>query len=1286
MAALLFLLAMATFFVNFNANGCSEPTKRQDLIQHLKNVNSHIVFLSETHSSRLTEEDWRAEWRGPIVFSHGNSLSGGVATLFSSRLDVDIVSHRELLPGRCMYVQAKIFNFTFNLFNIHAPNVGAERLAFLENLNKFISTLDTDDILVLAGDFNSTLDPALDRKSAREGHLPSSRALQSLVDKHSLVDVWREYYPDKRQYTWSKTGSDGPVSAARLDRLYVSDNAVAFVRDPRILNFSSFRSDHCPLRAAFQLAPLPKSSGHWCLNQSVLDEPDYQSEVASFWGQWQQRKADFSSPALWWEIGKNHIRVISKQYTVYRKARLAALEADLAGQVSYLSSLSDPSAEQLELLAEKKTQLDELYLINVKGACVRTRFHHMHSLTSPTKFFFNMEQRQGSRRTLNLVEREDGTVTESPAEIKSDVVDFYKSLYSKSDTDPVSQDLLLDGLPRVSEESAALLDEPLAIGEFAEALKSCASNKTPGLDGLPYEFYKTFWDVLGQDFFQVFRHCADNGELPTSCTRSVVTLLPKSGNLGLIKNWRPISLLCTDYKIFSKVLSNRLKATLPEIIHPDQTYTVPGRNIFNNLHLMRDCIRVANLKNLPLAVVSLDQEKAFDRVDHGWLLKTLRAFGVGDKFVSMIELLYAKAQCILKINGDLCAPFDFARGIRQGCPLSGSLYAISIEPLLHYVRKSDDIRGFSPDQSVPPVKSSGYADDVDSFITRDSEFVALTKCIDIYERASSAKVNFVKSEGLWCGSWRGRQDAPLNLRWNSEGLKCLGVFLGNTEAFEQRNWEGLLEAAQQRLSVWKPLFRHLSIKGRVVLVNSLAASKLWHKLQVLTPPKPLLRNLQKYFIDIIWCEGKHWLRQETLALHPSDGGLGLADIAVKLSSFRAQYIRDVLLSSKNHSSAAIATYIAKCFLELDYSHHWLSCRPSPEIFTRCDRAFLPLKECLDALGRLDVEETASPDNIGEAPIFFNPLIKFDLTPRQSLLYAAGVTKLHQLVTADGSVVSAELLHRRIPNKSLRLLEKEINLLLAALPEGWCRAPRCSPGRAAPKDLGIADRFDPDRRLSLDDALLKHIYYAACRNSYSRTAVQLPGHKWKDALLSDRLPNFSVYYKFPIPADVADVQWRVAHGAVANALFRYNAGFAPSPDCPFCGLFGDLIHTFINCTHLNDLAKLVRDILFSLNPSYVFEIENYIFLHPNTKTHGLPNLVFAVSKSATYKALSCRNFGEGPTDPVVIFKSSMRKIILNHYLYSKLAGQVTRFELFWCPNEALCKLDDTDALHFSPLLS
>jgi len=652
----------------------------------------------------------------------------------------------------------------------------------------------------------------------------------------------------------------------------------------------------------------------------------------------------------------------------------------------------------------------------------------------------------------------------------------------------------------------------------------------------------------------------------------------------------------------------------------------------------------------------------------------------------LIRLLYSNAKCLVKVNNRLCAPFDFSRGIRQGCPLSGSLYALSIEPLLHFIRKSADIRGFSPDPSVPPVKSSAYADDVDAFLTRDSEFEALHDCLGVYERASSAEVNLVKTEGLWSGSWRGRRDAPLGLRWNSDGLKCLGAFVGNTEAFEKRNWDGLFEAVSDRISRWKPLFRHLSFKGRAILINSLAASKLWHRLHVFTPPPALVRRLQKFFVDVVWLDAKHWLRPEALALHPDDGGLGLADVATKISCFRVQYLKDLFYSGSDHPAHAVAEYLFKQFLDLDYSHHWLSCRPPATVFSGHDRAFTPLRECLEAWQGLTTEAEFSASRVVEEPIFFNSVFPIPL-PGQSILAAAGVTKLKQLLNADGSFVPAERLHEAVNRRSLRLLRRETDAVARAVPERWSRALTRNAGRASPKKFFIKDPFDPGRRLPLDGVAAKQLYYLTCRTRYAKASARLPGGKWQDILHLERTPSFLHFYKFPIPSDMADVQWRVAHGAVATGHFRYDAGFAPTPACPFCGEFDDLLHTFFKCPNVNGLSDWIGYYLDAASPGHVPDGEEYVFLQHRIANAGkrLTNFVFAASKFATYKAVSCKNYGEGPTDPVSIVKSTMKKVISNHYFYSAAIGQLDRFSRFWCFNDALCRLTDDGDLLWSDLL-
>ncbi|CAM2102542.1 unnamed protein product [Caretta caretta] len=192
-----------------------------------------------------------------------------------------------------------------------------------------------------------------------------------------------------------------------------------------------------------------------------------------------------------------------------------------------------------------------------------------------------------------------------------------------------------------------------------------ATNKSLGMDGLTVEFYRVFWDILGPDLATVWAESLQGVVLPLSCRRAVLALLPKKGDLRNLRNWRPVSLLSTDYKIVAKAISLRLGFVMADVIHPDQTYTVPGHSIFDNLFLVRDPLELGRRDSLSFALLSLDQEKAFDRVDHGYLLSTLQAFGFGPQFVSFLQVLYASVERLVRLNWTLTKPVSFGRGVRQ---------------------------------------------------------------------------------------------------------------------------------------------------------------------------------------------------------------------------------------------------------------------------------------------------------------------------------------------------------------------------------------------------------------------------------------------------------------------------------------------------------------------------------------------------------------------------------------------------------------------------------------------
>ena len=163
-------------------------------------------------------------------------------------------------------------------------------------------------------------------------------------------------------------------------------------------------------------------------------------------------------------------------------------------------------------------------------------------------------------RSIHSLHSEDGQELTEPTEIRKRAVCFYAALYRSEYKDHKELAAgFFAGLPRVTERSTAELERPLGEQELHAALQGMEGGTAPGIDGLPVEFYKTFWSELGPDLLAVLNESLEDGLLPLSCRRAVITLLPKKGDLQDIRNWRPVSLLCTDLKIFSKALANRLR-------------------------------------------------------------------------------------------------------------------------------------------------------------------------------------------------------------------------------------------------------------------------------------------------------------------------------------------------------------------------------------------------------------------------------------------------------------------------------------------------------------------------------------------------------------------------------------------------------------------------------------------------------------------------------------------------------------------------------------------------------
>ena len=175
--------------------------------------------------------------------------------------------------------------------------------------------------------------------------------------------------------------------------------------------------------------------------------------------------------------------------------------------------------------------------------------------------------------------------------------------------------------------------------------------KSPGLDGLPSEFYQCFWKQLGPLFYKALNDIFNTEKLSYTQRLSVISLIYKKGEKENLKNYRPISLTNTDYKIIAFVFARRLQNILSKLINGNQTAYIKGRHIGENARLILDIFEYCETENSSGILLILDFEKAFDSVEWNFLFKTLQKFNIGNTFIKWVNILYTSPLFKMKTNG-----------------------------------------------------------------------------------------------------------------------------------------------------------------------------------------------------------------------------------------------------------------------------------------------------------------------------------------------------------------------------------------------------------------------------------------------------------------------------------------------------------------------------------------------------------------------------------------------------------------------------------------------------------
>ena len=360
-------------------------------------------------------------------------------------------------------------------------------------------------------------------------------------------------------------------------------------------------------------------------------------------------------------------------------------------------------------------------------------------------------------------------------------MEFYQNLYSSKTAnhknDEKNLNNVFENVKKLNDEDKEKCEALITVNECESVFKTFKNNKSPGNDGITSEFYQCFWPEIKDTLIDCYNYAYYSNELSSSQKQAIISLVDKKGKDRLkLENWRPISLLNTDYKLATKVITNRLHDIIPKLVDINQTGFMKGRFMGDTIRTLLDVIEYCKSNDEEGLLMMIDFEKAFDSLEWDFLFKTLENMNFGESLIKWVKLFYTNIESCISNNGTSSKYFKINRGVRQGDPLSAYLFILSVEVMAQAILKDDTIHGIKINDNE--IKLTQYADDTTAILKDQNSVYNFLKQVHSFEKICGLKVNTLKTEAIWLGN----QPPPFKLldkiQWTTKPIKVLGISVG----------------------------------------------------------------------------------------------------------------------------------------------------------------------------------------------------------------------------------------------------------------------------------------------------------------------------------------------------------------------------------------------------------------------------------------------------------------------------------------------------------------------------
>ena len=727
------------------------------------------------------------------------SCHAGVAFLVHPRAGMEVGPFLHDPGGRVAALHVSWGGHRFWLVSTYWPASGpAARGAYVAtSLSPFLSSLPLESPIVICGDFNFTVEPAVDRRPFCPATAAADRASTTAAAPllSGSVDLFRHRHPTGRAFTLRRN-----TAVARLDRLYAPLALAAFVDASGVA--CSPHGDHNVAYASLLPAtPLqPRGPGRRRVPPSVTCDP-------ALLAAWAARAVAHASTlgddelVAWWPHCKVAYSAFARSLAAdVAAARAAAAAPAAAAQAAVGEALAavaaSPHADLPSALAGAACARAALRRTAAAAAApgvVTGRARWLHANETPCPAITTLLRPSGHPATVPALRSAgDGPIITTNDGIAERFATHFASISVAPAADPAAQARVLGALQAaVADGSARCLDPEAAaaagspavsVQEVARTMASVPTASAPGPDGLPYELWTVRASPHDEDgeppppvwaplLARLFSAVTAVGALPAGFNLGTITALPKpdSPDVTSPASYRPITLLNADYRILTRVLAKRYAVAMSPAIGLEQSAFLPGRRIETTIltaFLAHDALVV---EGGTAVAALLDIAKAYDTVSRPFLFSAMETLGASPGMLGWARILLSDTAATAHANGVESRAYMWDAGVRQGCPLSPVLYLFVAQALTTWLRAqpplgiivggcrhvsaqfADDTTAFLRTGPAPLTPASSAATSPVAPTVPDEG--AFLEALDTFAAASNQRVSLPKSRAVLIGAW-----------------------------------------------------------------------------------------------------------------------------------------------------------------------------------------------------------------------------------------------------------------------------------------------------------------------------------------------------------------------------------------------------------------------------------------------------------------------------------------------------------------------------------------------------